>query len=196
MKSPGKMPKKSWRAGRGAVWVIAGMLILSGVVRLGAGTGIAIAREMEDFQTADAATPGCEPADPGSLLAALQAREADLAERETVLAGQLAALENARIEIERNMAALIAAEADLAATIALADGAAEGDLLRLTTVYESMKPKEAALLFEEMDPQFAAGFLGRMRPDTAAAILAGLSPQTAYALSVILAGRNTNAPLE
>ena len=89
-----------------------------------------------------------------------------------------------------------AAEAKLASTLALADNAAENDLARMTSVYENMKPKEAAALFEEMSPDFAAGFLGRMRPDAAAAIMAGLSAPTAYTVSVVLAGRNASAPTE
>ena len=78
--------------------------------------------------------------------------------------------------------------------MAYADTAAEGDLARLTAVYENMKPKDAAALFEEMDPDFAAGFLGRMRADSAAGIMAGLSPPVAYSVSVLLAGRNANVP--
>ena len=96
--------------------------------------------------------------------------------------------------IARKLAALTEAEEKLRATLALADTAAEDDLIRLTAVYQNMKPAEAAALFEEMDPQFAAGFLGRMDPAAAAGVLAGLSPQAAYSVSVILAGRNANVP--
>ena len=81
-------------------------------------------------------------------------------------------------------------------TLALADGATEADVARLTTVYEQMKPKESAALFEEMDPTFAAGFLARMRPEAAAGIMAGLSPEAAYTISVVLAGRNGAVPTE
>ena len=102
----------------------------------------------------------------------------------------------AETEIDRKMAALEEAEANLRATLALANGAAEEDLARLTDVYANMKPKQAAALFEEMDPNFAAGFLGRMRPDAAAAILAGLTPRAAYTISVVLAGRNADVPKE
>ena len=80
--------------------------------------------------------------------------------------------------------------------LAVAEKAAEGDLSRLTSVYEAMKPKDAAALFEAMEPEFAAGFLGRMRPDAAAGIMTGLSPETAYMISVVLAGRNARAPTE
>ncbi|MEP4475030.1 MAG: hypothetical protein ABJ024_08265, partial [Lentilitoribacter sp.] len=78
--------------------------------------------------------------------------------------------------------------------MALANTAAEDDLVRLTAVYENMKPKDASALFEQMEPGFAAGFLGRMRADAAAGILSGLSPQVAYSISVILAGRNADIP--
>ena len=91
-------------------------------------------------------------------------------------------------------AELKTAEEELRAVLALADGAAEGDLARLTAVYESMKPKDAIPLFEKMAPEFAAGFLGRMRPDAAGAILSGLPPDSAYSISAILAGRNATAP--
>lgn len=68
--------------------------------------------------------------------------------------------------------------------------AAESDLDRLVSVYEAMKPKDAAGLFETMDPQFAAGFLNRMQPQLAAQVLSGVSPEFAYAVSVLIAGRN------
>lgn len=106
------------------------------------------------------------------------------------------ALDLADHAIEEKIAALETAERALSATLALADGASESDLGRLTSVYENMKPKDAAALFETMDPAFAAGFLARMRPETAAGIMAGLSPQVAYKISVILAGRNAAVPTE
>ena len=88
------------------------------------------------------------------------------------------------------------AEEELRTTLAMADGATEADVDRLTTVYEQMKPKESAALFEEMDPNFAAGFLARMRPEAAAGIMAGLSPEAAYTISVVMAGRNSGVPKE
>ena len=42
----------------------------------------------------------------------------------------------------------------------MADKAAERDIARMTTVYENMKPAEAARIFERMDVKFAAGLLG------------------------------------
>ena len=106
------------------------------------------------------------------------------------------ALQNAEAEIAVQLQALQQAEADLTATIALADSAAETDLAQLTTVYENMKPKEAADLFAEMSPPFAAGFLGMMRPDSAAQIMTELEPEVAYSFSVVLAGRNAAVPTD
>jgi flagellar motility protein MotE (MotC chaperone) len=80
--------------------------------------------------------------------------------------------------------------------MALSDSAADDDVARLVTVYEGMKPKDAAQLFEAMDPPFAAGFLARMAPEAAAAIFSNLPPGPAYALSVEMAGRNANAARE
>lgn len=197
------------RAGRGSVALIALLLISSGMLRLV--SGVAMAKDAElpaqplpaivkasDTTAEDAAKPAMRTpatrAETASLLDALRAREAQVAEKERQIDLRSKALATADEEITRRLAALQEAEARLRSTIALADGAAEDDLARLTSVYESMKPKDAAALFETMEPGFAAGFLGRMRPDKAAAIMTGLSPDIAYSISVILAGRNANAP--
>ncbi|WP_298859151.1 hypothetical protein [uncultured Sulfitobacter sp.] len=129
-----------------------------------------------------------------ALIAALTEREAQISQREKKLEMRLQALSIADGEIEKRLETLRETEQNLRATLSLADEASEKDLLNLTTVYENMKPKEAAELFEQMEPNFAAGFLGRMRPEAAASVLAGLSPQVAYSISVILAGRNANVP--
>ncbi len=128
------------------------------------------------------------------LITALSERETQVAEREKQLEMRMRALSVADAEIEKRMLSLTDSENSLRATLALADEASEKDIIRLVSVYESMKPKGAAALFEEMEPGFAAGFLGRMRPDAAAGVLAGMSPQAAYSISVILAGRNANVP--
>lgn len=198
-KPKAKMPKKRWGAGRGALWIVALVLISSAGLRLGGSTGSAIAKGVaamqgEPQQSNDLTCEG--EGDPSALLKALRSRETALEQREADLQQRSAALDLARQEIQASMAALEQAEEDLKSTLAIAETAAENDLAKLTSVYENMKPKEAAPLFEAMAPDFAAGFLGRMRPDAAAAVMAGLQPETAYTISVILAGRNARAPTE
>ncbi|TMM52496.1 MotE family protein [Sulfitobacter sabulilitoris] len=186
------------RSGRGTVLLIAALLMGSAALRVGAGAGPAFAKDallpaQTDMDMATAASPS-SPGDMQAMLQAFQQREARILEREKRMEIRLKALSVADQEIEKRLASLQSAEAALRATLALADSAAEDDLARLTTVYESMKPKDAAALFEAMEPEFAAGFLGRMRADAAAGIMAGLSPTSAYTISVILAGRNANVP--
>ncbi|AJE44823.1 MotE family protein [Celeribacter indicus] len=194
--------KRQRRAGRGALWMIALIFVLSAAVRLASGTGAAIARELSDLSQgtlddAPASENFCRSdEETGTLVRALVSREKEVREKELMIAQKMKAVELGKAEVLENLAALEEAEQRLAATMTRSQTAAEDDLSKLTAVYEAMKPKEAAALFEAMSPEFAAGFLGRMRSDAAGAILAGLTPETAYTVSVILAGRNAAAPRE
>lgn len=180
---------------RGGLFVLAAFLILSGVIRIGDGVGHAFAESPPDAPAAAPEGEACTPdAGTAALLTALREREARLAEREAKAADHEQALKLAREEIDAKLADLVQAEEQLSATIAQADQAADKDVTALVTMYETMKPKDAARLFGEMEPDFAAGFLARMRPDAGAAILAGLDPDKAYSISVVLAGRNAKAP--
>jgi flagellar motility protein MotE (MotC chaperone) len=197
-----KKPRK--RASRGALIILAFVFILSAGARIVSGTGAAIARELTELSQAGSptnlpsnASQQCETDETlAFLLDDLRAREALIEGQELELDRKMKAFELARSQISESMLALEQAESRLASTMSVAKDASEGDLAKLTAVYENMKPKEAAALFEQMSPDFAAGFLGRMRSDAAATIMAGLKPETAYSVSVILAGRNANAPSE
>ena len=180
--------------GRGTLHILTGLLVASAVVRISAGAGPAFAQADEPAEIAQEEQPIAGGTD--ALLAAFQAREARLTAREAQMRDRMQALQVAEAEIEEKLDALKAAETALSATIAQADRVSETDISQLTAVYENMKPKDAAALFEEMTPQFAAGFLGMMRADAAAQIMTELEPETAYSFSVVLAGRNANAPTE
>jgi flagellar motility protein MotE (MotC chaperone) len=187
------MTRKARHRGSPAILTLLAALFLgSAVVRLASGMGEAMAVEAEADMPVQAA-PG---ADLNAAIAALNAREARIAAREGALADRMQALTLAEARARERIAELRAAEAALAETLAIADQAAERDIAQLTSLYESMKPKDAAALFEEMAPEFAAGFLARMQTPAAANVMAGLTPRTAYAISVILAGRNVGAPTQ
>lgn len=193
------MTKKMKHRRGGTLNIIGGLLITSAILRSMDGTGQAFAEsdevaeqvETEMVELVEEDTP-----DVTTLLGALQQREARVAEKEASLVARLQALEITEAEVAEQIAALIEAEESLRATIALAEEASESDLGRLTTVYENMKPKDAAALFEEMSPDFAAGFFGMMRPESAALIMTQLTPQTAHSISVVLAGRNAGVPTQ
>lgn len=182
------------RAGRGALFILAILLASSGALRIGSEVGMALARVDDAAGASPIAASATCPETPLALAEALTLREDRVALREAALQDRLAALALAETAISRRMEEMQALEEQLKATVAMADGAAEADLGRLTAVYQAMKPKDAAALFATMDPEFSAGFLGRMQPDAAAAILSGMSADAAYAISVIVAGRNANAP--
>ncbi len=183
------------KRGLGALHIITCLLVASAVLRFATQVAPAMANEASQ-SVAEPAAPVAESGRTDTLLAALQAREARLSEREQQLNDRMQALRTAEEEIDNKLQALVEAETVLSATIALADTAAGADLAQLTTVYENMKPAEAAALFAQMPPQFAAGFLGMMRPEVAALIMTELEPEIAYSFSVVLAGRNANVPTD
>lgn len=180
------------RGAPAALAVLAALFLGSAGVRIADGLGQAMALGAE----VTPAPPTVAQPDTNALIAALNAREARLQEREAALTDRMQALALAEARVSERIEELRAAEAALAATVAIADQAAERDLAQLTRLFESMKPKDAAALFEEMAPEFAAGFLARMQTEAAANVMAGLTPRSAYQISVILAGRNVGAPAD
>lgn len=195
--------RRRGRPKRGALALIAGLLLASAAIRVGLHSDAVMALDgarAEGTGNVDGeaiAAAGCDqPPEIEAMLEAFKAREARLDQREVQLRDRMNALAIADEQITAKLAQLEAAESALKQTLALADSAAENDLTQLTSMYENMKPRQAAGLFEQMDPEFSAGFLARMRPEAAAAILAGLSSERAYAISVILAGRNSSVPKE
>ncbi|WP_170762733.1 MotE family protein [Ruegeria lacuscaerulensis] len=179
----------------GVLALISLLMIGSAVIRIGFEAGPALAKTAEPSRP-DSGQPHGELPGAQVLLTELLRREEALKQREAAAIDKEKALAIADEAIETRLVALQEAEDALRATLAIAEKAAENDLTRLTDVYQSMKPKDAAALFETMDPTFAAGFLSRMPPDAAAGVLAGLSPEAAYTISVIMAGRNASAPQE
>jgi flagellar motility protein MotE (MotC chaperone) len=184
------------KSGRSTLVIIALLFASSGALRLGSGGGRAMANGVETPMEIAHPVPETCAELPAALATALTAREAAVAAGEAELNDRTAAIALAQTAIEQRLAELQMAEEKLSATLAIADQAAERDLARLTSVYETMKPKDAAALFETMAPPFAAGFLGRMQPQAAAAVMSGLKPETAYQISLVLAGRNAAAPTE
>ena len=182
------------RGGRSVLGLLALMLASAGAMRLGAGVGTAMAAD--DRAAPQVVAPLNCPAPPLAVAQALNDREARLKARELVAEERSAALDLADAAIKARLAELKDAEASLSRLVSVSDGAAEGDLERLTAVYEAMKPADAARLFAAMAPDFAAGFLARMKPQSAAAVLAGMEPDAAYAVTALIAGRNARAPTE
>lgn len=193
-----KKMRKRRRRQKGLLTALGVVFATSAVLRLGAlDYAVAEAPEPDIAPEVDVAlsTPIAALTEPlraamdeiDAQRAVLNAREVQLDDRETAVAA-------AQVLVERRLAELEAAEERLQALINMSDGAAENDLDRLTSVYETMNAEQVAPLFEQMDPSFAAGFLSRMAAPAGAAVMAELSPEFAYAVSVVMATRNATAP--
>ncbi|WP_439142893.1 MotE family protein [Planktotalea sp.] len=179
----------------GPLNVIMMLLILSAGLRTTGAVGIAFASaDTPSSETAGTAEQENGTEDMDALLLSFQVREKEILEEEERIAKRSEELENVEAQIASKIGKLKASEARLRELLAIADVAAEDDVTRLTSVYESMKPKAAATVFEQMPPAFAAGFLSRMQPASAALVMASLTPETAYAISVVFAGRNAEKP--
>ncbi|WP_339927536.1 MotE family protein [Yoonia sp. 208BN28-4] len=187
------MPRR--KNGRGTLHIIGGLLVASAMVR-GIATGTPVVAQDQLSQEPVVTQTEAATSAPDALLAALQDREKRLIARENQVADRIQAIRLAETEIAEQLTALQDAETALRETLALAETAASDDLARLATVYENMKPRDAANLFAEMTPNFAAGFLGLMDPTSAAAIMTELEPAVAHTFSVMLAGRNADVPTE
>lgn len=173
--------------------LVAVFLACAGSLYFGEGIGTALARQNDGTVAASIEPLTCP--EPSIVLAEkLKERNAAVNAREVALRDRWAALSLAEETIKARISELTDAEKSLAETLAIADKAAENDLLKLTSMYEAMKSDEAANLFQTMAPEFAAGFLTRMRPEVAAAIISGMDVDAAYTVSVLIAGRNAKAP--
>ena len=158
--------------------------------------GVAFAEELSAAAgDATAADDGCS-GNADALMESIRQREGELDSERKRLADRAQTLSVAEAKLKEQLAAFELARKNLEATLAVADQAAEKDIARMTTVYESMKPADAAKIFEKMDVGFAAGLLARMRPEAAAAVMTGMKPESAYAVMVTIASRNAAVPKE
>lgn len=150
----------------------------------------------EDGKTVQDESTALPDEDANVLLTAIREREQQLQRENSTLADRSQALSVAETKLAEQLAAFQKAQENLEKTLALADKAAERDIERMTTVYESMKPNDAARIFERMEVKFAAGLLSRMRPEVTAEVLTSMEPDTAYAVTLTIASQNVGVPTQ
>ena len=182
----------------GGVGLIALCFAGSATLRLSE-SGWALAQEIGSIGTSrtEMISAGYGPrVDGDTLLAAIQEREAELDRDALRMAERAQTLNVAEAKLAEQLQAFEVAQRRLEETLALADKAAENDIARMTAVYESMKPSEAARIFERMDVSFSAGLMARMRPELAAEVLARMEADSAYAVTLTIASRNSGVPTD
>lgn len=180
---------------RPALIMISGCFVLSAVLRV-ANPAIAYALEAEHAPVSEEAPKEIPPehSDLATLLATLREREKQLDEQEERMAVKAKVIEAAEAKLRDQMARLEEAEAKLGALLRVADNAADKDVDKLVSSFESMDKKKAGPIFESMDVSFAAGLLSRMTDRPRAEILGAVTPEKAYAITVFIAGQNAKAP--
>lgn len=183
---------------RPAMILLATCFLVSAALRL-IDPGSAVATELAGLNLGEddaSRVESTENIDLSALLQKLREREAQLDRREERLAEKSRIIEASEAKLRDQLARLEEAENRLANTLRIADQAAEKDVEKLVSAFETMNPKRAAPIFENMDIAFAAGLISRMKGPAAAEVLAGLTAEKAYAISVFIAGQNARAPRE
>lgn len=113
---------------------------------------------------------------------AIDARAAELNEREQLLKAAEKRMDDRIAELKRLESAI--AEADKRRA-----DEESGKLKELVAMYENMKPKEAARIFEKLDPEVLLDVASRMKPRQLSVVLGLMAPDAAQKLTVSLARR-------
>lgn len=127
------------------------------------------------------------------VLQELAERRARLEERERALELREALLENAKAEIEARLVELQEIRAEIEGRLGGQDEGEEAKLASLVKIYETMKPKAAALIFDRLDMAVLLQVVERMREPRASDVIARMDPTKARQLTTELARRR--APL-
>ena len=133
--------------------------------------------------TPPAQVPAAEPEISKSertVLQSLASRRKELDTREQLLAA-------AEKRVEERIAELKDIEARINERIGAEDEANEARIAGLVSMYETMKPKDAARIFERLDMGVLLDVVMRMQPRKMAAVLAAMDPVVAQDLTVELA---------
>ncbi len=129
-----------------------------------------------------------------ALLERLGERRLQLEERERELDLRENLLRAAEERIEERLSELRAIEERLSTVEAAREEAVDERLANLITMYETMKPKDAAEVFNRLDLPVLVEVASRIKARTMAEILAAMSPDRAEALTVALASFAQQAP--
>jgi flagellar motility protein MotE (MotC chaperone) len=132
---------------------------------------------------------------PGELqtLQNLGARRGQIDDRERMLDTQLQLLAAAETKVDSKMKALNGVKAEIQAMLGQADQQQQAEIDRLVTVYEKMKPANAAAVFATLDDKVRIPVAAKMKVSALSQILAQMQPSDAKKLTESLAHRYSAA---
>ncbi|MFN4354973.1 MotE family protein [Parvibaculum sp.] len=128
-----------------------------------------------------------------TVLESLAARREELDRRGKALDTREQLLNAAEKRVEERIAELKEIEGRINERLGAQDAENEARLAGVVSMYESMKPKDAARIFERLDMGVLIEVAKRMQPRKLSAVLAAMDPVSAQDLTVELAiGENLN----
>jgi len=125
------------------------------------------------------------------VLKQLAKRRGELDQRERALKDREALLAATEQRITDEVQKMQQLKAEFEQLKAQRNDAQEANMRRLVTVYEAMKPEEAARIFETMEGSVLLEVVTRMGERRLAPILAQMTPTRAQALTIAMANRRT-----
>ena len=128
-----------------------------------------------------------------TLLLELRQRREELDAREKTLAAREAVLAAAERKLSARVDELQALQSRLEGMESARKSRDEANWRGLVKLYESMKPRDAALIFNELDMQVLLQVVDRMKEAKAAAVMAAMQPDKAREVTTELARMRTRA---
>jgi flagellar motility protein MotE (MotC chaperone) len=128
-----------------------------------------------------------------TLLLELRQRRQELDIREQTLAAREAVLAAAERKLSTRVDELQALQTRLEGIESARKSHEEANWRGLVKLYESMKPRDAALIFNELDMQVLLQVVDRMKEAKAAAVMAAMQPEKARQVTTELAQMRTRA---
>lgn len=122
-----------------------------------------------------------------ALVGRLSERRAELDQREADIGMRLALLEAAEKRLDERTTELAALEARVAQLVDEKQAAEEAGFKAVVSMYETMKPKEAAKIFDTLRLSVLLKVARSMNPRKMSPILAAMSPEPAQQLTTALA---------
>jgi flagellar motility protein MotE (MotC chaperone) len=119
----------------------------------------------------------------------LEARRGQLDDREKALDTQLQLLAAAEIKVDAKIKAMNAVKGQIQALLGQADQQTQADVDRLTSVYQKMKPADAAAVMATLDDSVRVPVAAKMKDAALAAILGKMPTVEAKKLTESLAQR-------
>ncbi len=128
------------------------------------------------------------------LLQRLGARSAELDKRQADLEMQASLLAAAQKKLDDQTKALADLQAQVAAAVDQKKAAEDQNFKGIVSMYESMKPADAARIFDTLDLNVLIKVAQAMNPKKMAPVLAAMAPQPAQALTTAFATSTPTPP--